>query len=338
MDGGATASMLCGTCVAPGQFDLIARPVPSTVQPGWVLVDIDAVGLCGTDFHIFEGKHPFLEYPRVIGHELSGHVAADAEGWAKGQPVVINPYISCGTCRACLRGKPNCCASISVLGVHRDGGLCARISVPAQNLYDASAMPKGAAVLTEFLAIGAHAVRRSGLSDLDRVLVVGAGPIGLGAALFAKLRGAEVHIKDLSPARLTAMAGFGFSLLHGADIQIPEGGFDVVFDCTGNARSIEAGFPLVAHGGTYVLVSVVKDDITFPDPEFHKREMTLMGSRNATAEDFAEVMQAFAKGKLDANQIISLTLPLGDLPRAFPELVQDRESLMKVVVRPGGQP
>ena len=168
-DGGA-AMMLCGTCTAPGQFDLTQAARPEAAPEGWVLVDIDAVGLCGTDYHIFEGKHPYLEYPRGIGHELSGRVAVTTGAWAQGIAVAINPYISCGECRACARGKPNCCVQISVLGVHRDGGMCDRIAVPAGNLYEAGALPDGAAVLTEFLAIGAHAVRRGEPAAGDVVL------------------------------------------------------------------------------------------------------------------------------------------------------------------------
>ncbi|WP_210134392.1 zinc-binding alcohol dehydrogenase family protein [Pseudotabrizicola sediminis] len=336
-DGAVGLTMLCGTCAKPGQFMLAERPLPQAAPDGWVLVDIDAVGLCGTDFHIFEGKHPFLDYPRVIGHELSGHVATATGDWPKGLPVVINPYLSCGTCIACRKGKPNCCTDIAVLGVHRDGGMCARIAVPSGNLYDASSLPKGAAVLTEFLAIGAHAVRRAAPQTGDTVLVTGAGPIGLGVALFAKARGATVHLRDASSARLNAAAGFGFVHLYGVTDPLPQGGFDVVFDATGNARAIEGGFAHVAHGGKYVLVSVVKDDITFSDPEFHKREMTLMGSRNATATDFATVMQALSDGTIDVARIISETLPLADLPARFPALVANREALIKVVVQIGGQ-
>lgn len=334
-DGGANA-MLCGTCTAPGQFDLTPAPRPETAPEGWVLVDIEEVGLCGTDYHIFEGKHPYLEYPRVIGHELGGRVAVSAGAWPQGAPVVVNPYISCGTCVACTKGKPNCCTQIAVLGVHRDGGMCDRIAVPAGNLYDAGALPEGAAVLTEFLAIGAHAVRRANLVAGDRVLVTGAGPIGLGVALFARLSGAEVHLLDTSAARLAALGGFGFEHLHEGAAGLPAEGFDVAFDATGNARAIEAGFAHIAHGGTYVLVSVVKDEIRFSDPEFHKREMTLVGSRNATAEDFRRVMDALASGAIDAGPIISARLALADLPEQFPVLVADRERLIKVVVRIGG--
>ena len=272
-----TAKMASGVVVEPGVFQLQMRDFPIEAREGWVLVDICAVGICGTDYHIFEGKHPYLEYPRLVGHELSGRVAKSTSGWLAGELVVINPYLSCGKCRACRKGKSNCCSRIEVLGVHRDGGMCSRIAVPSGNLYRASGLSELQAAMVEFLAIGAHAVRRAGAMEGDRVLVTGAGPIGIGTALFASIQGAEVHLLDLSDARLQqASRKFGFDKLHLAGDNILSGsladGFDVVFDATGSARAIEAGFPLLAHGSRYVLVSVVKDQIRFDDPEFHKRE------------------------------------------------------------------
>ncbi|MFM2281707.1 MAG: hypothetical protein RLZZ444_3938 [Pseudomonadota bacterium] len=328
--------MVSGVCVEPGLFSLMERDLPLTAPDGWVLVDIAAAGICGTDYHIFEGKHPYLEYPRVIGHELSGYVAEDAGDWKKGQRVVINPYIACGKCRACRRGKPNCCMEIGVLGVHRDGGLCERIAVPAGNLYDAANLSERDAALVEFLAIGAHAVRRSEAAAGDRVLVTGAGPIGLGAALFARLAGAEVHMMDMSAERLEAARALGFTHLHRPDQPILVGeladGFDVVFDATGNPKAMEAGFAHVAHGGTYVLVSVIKGDLTFSDPEFHKREMKLVGSRNAQTPDFLHVMQALSSGAIDGGQLVSTVLTLEDLPQKLPLLAADRSSLIKALV------
>lgn len=324
-------TMLCGTCVKPGRFELLPAALPQSAPEGWVLVDVTAAGLCGTDYHIYEGKHPFLTYPRVIGHELSGRVAMDAAGWQAGTPVVVNPYVACGTCRACRRGKPNCCSRIEVLGVHRDGGICARIAVPAQNLYPAGNLPPEAAAMVEFLAIGAHAVRRGEVVAGDRVLVTGAGPIGLGAALFARLRGAEVHLLDTTPARLDQAKALGFDRLHSRPPAQGEG-FDVVFDATGHAAAMQAGFAQVAHGGSYVLISVVQGEITFSDPEFHKREMRLIGSRNATAEDFATVMSALQTGAVDAVALLSERIALVDLPRRLPQLSADRGQLIKAIV------
>lgn len=328
--------MACGVCVKPGTFELETRPRPEVAPEGHRLVDIAAIGICGTDYHIFEGKHPFLNYPRVIGHELSGHLV---DGPDAGRLVVVNPYLSCGKCRVCRRGKPNCCSDIAVLGVHTDGGMCSRIAVPEGNLYPAEGLTPVEAAMVEFLAIGAHAVARSGCGAGDRVMVTGAGPIGLGTALFARIAGAEVHLMDLSAKRLTAAAElFDFPAVHQPGDEILSGdlaeGFDVVFDATGNAGAIEAGFALVAHGGVTVLVSVVKENITFADSEFHKRESQIIGSRNALRGDFDRVIEAIRSGAVPTQEIASAVLPLSELPSQFANLAGDRDHVIKVLVTP----
>ena len=151
-------------CPAPGELELTdALPEPGAPPPGWALLQVEQVGICGTDYHIYEGKHPFLTYPRVMGHEIAATVLQPGDGVAltPGTAVIVNPYLSCGTCVACRKGKPNCCARIEVLGVHRDGAMCERILVPATNLYPAGELGLTGAAAVEFLAIGAHAVRRS---------------------------------------------------------------------------------------------------------------------------------------------------------------------------------
>ena len=330
--------MKVGVVVKEHEFRVETRPEISEVPEGWVLIDILAVGLCGTDYHILEGLHPFLEYPRVIGHELSGRVAQAAPGWSVGDDVVINPYVSCGKCRPCQRGKPNCCMDIQVLGVHRDGGMADQLLVPSDNLYSAAGLPPLSAALVEFLAIGAHAVRRSDGGKGDRVLVTGVGPIGIGTALFARLLGMEVHLLDLSETRLKmAQDRFGFLQTHRSiaeAIAATDGdGFDISFDATGHPKAIEAGFETVAHGGSYVLVSVVKNDITFSDPAFHKREMRLIGSRNALKEDFDWVISSLQSGDIVAENLQSAVLTLDALETRFADLAADRADVIKVIVR-----
>ncbi|WP_368185709.1 zinc-binding alcohol dehydrogenase family protein [Aestuariibius sp. HNIBRBA575] len=334
----STDMMQVGVVVAPGSFEIQHRTRPSDIPDGWVLIDICAVGLCGTDYHILEGKHPYLEYPRVIGHELSGRIAETGNGWAKGDLVVVNPYLSCGTCRACSRGKPNCCYNIEVLGVHRDGGMGHQLAVPSGNLYPADGLSPIDAAMVEFLAIGAHAVRRSNITKGDRVLVTGVGPIGIGTALFARLKGANVELLDLSQARLD-MAADKFDLTQGhntvqAAIDATQNqGFDAVFDATGHSGAIESGFPAVAHGGSYILVSVVKDTISFSDPEFHKREMQLIGSRNALTSDFDWVLSAFRDGQIDGKALCSGVIDIAQLADTFTSLAADRSDLIKVIVK-----
>ncbi|MFY0616433.1 zinc-binding alcohol dehydrogenase family protein [Shimia sp.] len=325
-----------GVVAEPGKFVVQTRPKVDTPPEGWVLIDICAVGLCGTDYHIFEGKHPFLDYPRVIGHELSGRVARDSLGWKAGELVVINPYLTCGTCRSCRRGKPNCCSNIEVLGVHRDGGLTPQLAVPAGNLIAAEGLTPHQAAMVEFLAIGAHAVKRSMINKGDEVLVTGVGPIGIGVALFARLNGGQVTLLDLDRSRLEmAQETFGFdrgfdsieATLRDTD------GFDVVLDATGHQAAIESGFVAVAHGGTYTLVSVVKDTIRFSDPEFHKREMSLLGSRNALREDFDWVMAAIRNKDIDTDALCSDVISLEQLSERFSALASDRTELIKVIVQ-----
>lgn len=287
------------------------------------------MGICGTDYHIYEGKHPFLQYPRVMGHELGVEVVEAPAGSdiRPGQIFAVNPYLSCGHCIACRRGKPNCCVRISVLGVHQDGGMGNLLSIPPGNLIAADGLTLDQCAAVEFLAIGAHAVRRGGVTQGDRVLVVGGGPIGLGVAIFAKRAGGAVAVLDREAERaqsaadivdVQAFTGDEAGLAAMAAFAANEG-YDVVFDATGSPRAMEQGFDHVAHGGRYVLVSVVKEPITFMDPDFHRKEMALLGSRNATAQDFETVVAAIKDGSAAVDKLIThrtdLAGAVGDLPR-----------------------
>jgi 2-desacetyl-2-hydroxyethyl bacteriochlorophyllide A dehydrogenase len=254
---------------------------------------------------------------------------------------VINPYLSCGHCVACRKGKPNCCATLRVLGVHIDGGMCERILVPEENLYPSRDLSLRDAAMIEFQAIGAHAVRRSELLKGDRVLVVGAGPIGVGTGIFARLAGGVVTLMDISEPRLAFLAdrlGFGESIRAGADaladIDRLTGGdrYDVVFDATGSARAMEASFAFVASGGTLVFVGVRATDITFSDPEFHRKEMTLKATRNATRADFDTVMSAVRSGHVPMDALNTHGGTLDDLPEAMPAWLHASEPPLKAIV------
>lgn len=326
-------------CEEPGRLALVDRPRPVRA-PGEVLVRITHVGVCGTDFHIFAGKHPFLNYPRVMGHELSGLVE-EAETLAPGTPVYIVPYLSCGTCQACAKGLTNACRNIRVLGVHCDGGMAEYVSVPAANVIPAGDVALADAAMIEFLAIGAHGVRRAGIGPEDRVLVTGAGPIGMSAIIFAKARGAHVTAMDMRADRL----GFAQAAL-GADAVIPAGpealeqalaqtggnGFDVVMDATGLPGPIEAGFAFLAHGARYLLLSVVPGEIRFSDPEFHKREAMLIASRNAQPQDFAEVLAQMAAGRVPTRALNTHAGPLSEAVRLFPEWLRPEAGVIKATL------
>jgi 2-desacetyl-2-hydroxyethyl bacteriochlorophyllide A dehydrogenase len=333
-------------CEAPGALRAISVALPGDPALGQALVTIEMAGLCGTDFHIYEGKHPFVAYPLILGHELAGRVvkaAPDVE-LAPGDAVVINPYLACGTCIACRQNKPNCCVRVEVLGVHRDGGLCEQLVLPAANLYPADGLSTRDAAMVEFLAIGAHAVRRSMARPGARALVRGAGPIGLGVAIFARIAGLAVTMMDTAEERLDfAREKLGFTTLSvgpqlDANITaMTEGfGFDAVFDATGSARSMEAAFSQVAHGGNLILVGIVRGEIAFSDPEFHKREMMLIGSRNATREDFELVMAVIREGLVATDLLATHTTSLDTVADDLRRWAGDKAGLVKAIVEIAG--
>ena len=337
------ASVNIVRCVAPGELEFTAHSALGSPSEGWALIDVAHVGICGTDYHIFEGKHPFLAYPRVMGHEVSGTVAEinGPTAVSVGQDVIINPYLSCGTCVACRQGKPNCCVSIQVLGVHCDGAMTEQILVPVANLLPIGGLSLIEAATVEFLAIGAHAVRRSMGVPGSRALVIGAGPIGLGTALFARIAKQQVTIMDVSSERLAfAARQLCFLAIDASKGQVLENvaertvgtGFDIVYDATGNSRSMQAAFAYVAHGGVMVMVSVVQDDITFSDPEFHKREMMLIGSRNATNADFEHVVASIRAGKIPIDRLVTHRTTLRDSPRAIALWAHEKAGLIKAMI------
>jgi 2-desacetyl-2-hydroxyethyl bacteriochlorophyllide A dehydrogenase len=329
-------------CERPGVLRLEQRGRPVRA-PDEVLVRIRRVGVCGTDLHIFGGTQPYLDYPRVMGHELSGTVeeAPADSGLSPSDVVFVVPYMFCGHCKACLAGKTNCCRTIQVLGVHRDGGMAEYLSLPAHLVHKAEGVSLDQAAMIEFLAIGAHAVRRAALASGSTVLVVGAGPIGLAAALFAASDGGRVVMLDPRQDRLdfarrhlpiadTVTLGDGdearLSALTGGDF------FDAVFDATGNPKAMERGFGFVAHGGAYVLLSIVAASISFDDPEFHKRETTLLGSRNATLEDFNLVLAAMRAGAVPTDAFATHRLQLGEVAEGFRSLLDPANGVVKALI------
>ena len=274
---------------------------------------VHRIGVCGTDIHAFGGKQPFFTYPRILGHELGVEVVAVGEGVASVQPgdrCSVEPYLNCGQCIACRRGKPNCCTAIRVLGVHTDGGMREQFVLPAEKLHSSATLRYEQLALVETLGIGAHAVGRAALLEKGEfALVIGAGPIGLAAMQFAVERGTRVIVLDINEARLdfcqrhigVAHAINGkrenpldaLKRITGGDLPT------AVFDATGNPASMMASFEYPAHGGRLVFIGLFQGDVTFHDPNFHRRELTLLSSRNALPEDFSRIIRLIEAGRID---------------------------------------
>ncbi|GGA11081.1 alcohol dehydrogenase [Paenibacillus marchantiophytorum] len=330
-------------CEQIEQFKLVEMQEP-TVKAGEVIVRIKRIGICGTDLHAYKGNQPFFSYPRVLGHELSGYVEEIGEGVSGlqvGDLVSVVPYMHCGTCIACRHGNTNCCTDMKVLGVHMDGGMRELVAIPASHLIKTEGLTLDQAAMLEPLSIGAHALRRSGLRAGETALVIGAGPIGLGVMILAKQLGATVIAMDINDERLAfcrKWAGVDQTVnaLQQPKEQLAEltnGDMPtVVFDATGNARSMTDSFGLVAHGGKLVYVGLVKADITFHDPDFHKRELTLMGSRNATMKDFDTVCEAMQTGVIDIESYITHRASFEDMIGEFETWLKPESKVIKAIV------
>jgi 2-desacetyl-2-hydroxyethyl bacteriochlorophyllide A dehydrogenase len=328
----------------PGQFRHADVAKPAAPGPGEALVRVRRVGVCGTDFHAFRGEQPFFTYPRILGHELGVEVVAvgpGEHGVAAGTRCAVEPYFNCGHCPACRRGKTNCCLNLAVFGVHIDGGMREHAIVPAAKLHPAPALSFEQLALVEPLSIGAHAVARGQVADGERVLVVGAGPIGLAVIQFALLAGAQVMAMDVSERRLA------FCRQQWPEVACIDGRYDplaalqdlvaddlptAVFDATGNAQSMMAAFGYVAHGGRLIFVGLIQGDVTFHDPDFHRRELTILGSRNATAADFQRIIGYLEEGKIDLAPWITHRASSESMIDAFPGWFDRDSGIIKAVV------
>jgi len=330
--------------VEPGRFTVTRGTLPDPA-PGDARIRIRRIGVCGTDIHAFHGRQPFFEYPRILGHELGAEVVAinGTSDLKPGEAVAVEPYLNDPDSPASRRGKTNCCESLRVLGVHCDGGMRPEINMPLHKLHRAASATMDQLALVEMLCIGQHAVNRSLVSIEDRVLVLGAGPIGLSVVSFLKGRNKRLVVADLSESRLEfCREGLGVdatvTVEPGKDLQASlretlGGGLpDVIFDATGNRGSMLSTFDLAAHGGRIVFVGLFQGEVVFQDPNFHRRELTVMSSRNATPAEFGQVISAMESGRVDTAPWITHRLDFADVPARFAETVSD-PALRKAVIR-----
>jgi 2-desacetyl-2-hydroxyethyl bacteriochlorophyllide A dehydrogenase len=330
-------------CEEPNRFELKETNTP-VAAAGEALIRIRRIGICGTDLHAFKGNQPYFVYPRILGHELAGEIAEIGEndgGLQVGDAVTVMPYIECRHCIACRSGKTNCCTKMSVLGVHEDGGMREFMTVPSNHLLKTEGLSLDQTAIVECLSIGAHAVRRAAITPGEFALVIGAGPIGLGVMKFAKLAGAKVIALDMNEERLQyckdwVPADYTVNVKNDPvkEIEAITGGDfpTLVLDATGSVKSMESAFQYVSHGGRLVYVGLVKSDISFSDPEFHKREMSIMSSRNATRTDFEHVIECIRKGHIDTDTFITHRADFEDMIGAYEAWLKPETGVIKAIV------
>lgn len=330
-------------CTSPRLFEYKEINAP-VLQPHHAIIKIKRIGICGTDLHAYEGTQPYFNYPRILGHELAGDLidADDADGFIPGEAVTIIPYFNCGICIACRNKKPNCCVNIKVCGVHIDGGMVDYFSVPSYSLMHGDGLSYDELALIEPLAIGAHGIRRANISPNEFVLIIGAGPIGLGTMEFARIDGARVIAMDVNESRLHFCKNnlnVEYTINPSREnvlnrlMEITNGDMPtVVIDATGNQKAINNALQYLAHGGKYILIGLQKDEIIFSHAEFHKREATLMSSRNATREDFEHVMDCINKKLIDPSAYITHRVKFEKVKNEFEQWLDPANGVIKAMV------
>jgi 2-desacetyl-2-hydroxyethyl bacteriochlorophyllide A dehydrogenase len=321
------------TCSKPGQFAYGNIDIP-VLTPGNALLKIKNIGICGTDIHAFEGTQPYFTYPRILGHELGCEFVEsyDAAGFEPGEAVTFIPYFNCGKCIACRKAKPNCCQFLQVSGVHIDGGMVEYLSVPSSSLIHGEGLASEELALIEPLSVSAHGVGRAQIQPGEFVMIIGAGPIGSGAMEFARIAGGQVIAVDVNDYRLQfckdkLKVPFAINALapdlEKQILELTNGDMPaVIIDATGNLKSINNAFRFMAHSARYILIGLQKEEISFSHPEFHKREATLMSSRNATRADFEYVINCIKNGSIDPLTYITHRLHFNNVKDEFEGLIR----------------
>ncbi|MBT8314389.1 MAG: zinc-binding alcohol dehydrogenase family protein [Maribacter sp.] len=330
-------------CEKPGEFNLKEKEEPQKVK-GEAILRVKKVGICGTDLHAYAGNQAFFTYPRILGHELAAEVVeieSNDKGIKPGDNVVIMPYVSCNACIACRNGKTNCCKNMQVLGVHTDGGMQEKITVPIDLLIHTPNLNNDAMAIVEPLAIGAHAIRRAQLNPGETIVVVGCGPIGIGIMKLAQIAGANVIAIDVNQGRLDfAKDKIGVDhIVHAGDNAVEKvlamttnDLATAVFDASGHKGALEYGHNFMSHGGRYILVGLSKGDLVFRHPEIHAKETTLICSRNATLEDFEHVISVLEKDKFPIDSFITHNVDYNDMIANFDGWLDPANGVIKATV------
>jgi L-gulonate 5-dehydrogenase len=336
--------MKIGIVEHPGVLKIAERDMPVVKNSNDVLIKIKRVGICGSDIHIFHGKNPFAVYPRVWGHEFTGEVietGTDVKAVKRGDHVVGEPIISCGSCYACRQGRGNVCAQLKVMGVHIDGGCQEYLIIPEANAHKVpESVSWDEAVLTEPFTIGAQACYRGNVQSGDFVLVMGAGTIGLTAAVMAKLAGARVIISDLVPEKLRYAESLGIDFTINAKeenlfdrVLVITGGMgaNVTVDAVCNKKSFEDAVEITSPAGRVVELSLNETASEIAPVGIMKKELTICGSRLQTKR-FPVVIDYLKQGKLPLKGFVTGTYPLAEMIQAFDYVDKNNASVRKVLI------
>ena len=327
----------------PGKIGIRDTQMPQ-LKEGEALLKIRYCGICGADVASYTGNQPFTTYPRIPGHEFSAEIVSvpvNNRGLKVGDVVTANPYFNCGHCYSCQRGFVNCCTDNQTMGVQRDGSFCEYVAMPVERIIPGEGLSAKELALIEPFSIGYHAMSRAKIEPTDKVLVVGAGPIGLFALISAKLRGASVYISDVLEGRLNVALGYGADGVIDVSKQnfmeevnrITDGkGFDVCVEACGRSETFLQCIDAAAFAANIILIGNGKTETNFLHSVLLKKELNVFGSRNAYTKDFKALIQLVAAGKVDLLKMVSAVYPLEEATQAFEALVHNDGSLHKVLI------
>lgn len=328
----------------PGACEIVSLPQP-VPQPGEVLLRVRLIGFCGSDLTTYLGRNPMVSYPRIPGHEIAAIIETVTPGvpaeFTVGTAVTVRPYSNCGACAACRHGRPHACKANQTLGVQRDGALTDYLAVPWEKLVLAPTLSETELALVEPLTVGFHAVERGRVEAADKVLVFGCGMIGLGAIAGAAARGATVMAVDIDDAKLAIAREVGAAEginskagnLHEAVLALTGGqGADVVIEAVGSPLTYRAAIEEVGFTGRVVCIGYAKDDVAFTTKYFVQKELDIMGSRNATPADFANVTRLLAQHRFPVDQVITRRVTLAEAGTALQDWAAAPARITKILV------
>lgn len=328
----------------PGEVEIknINKPLPSE---GEALLKVLYGGICGSDLGSYRGTFAYFEYPRTPGHEISAEIieiGPNKAGLETGMVVTVNPYFNCGQCYSCQRGLVNACTTNQTMGVQREGGFSEYITMPIERIIDGKGLPAKTMTLIEPFCISYHGVKRANVNAKDKVLIVGAGTIGVLAAVAAKAKGAQVYISDIAEKKLEYAQSFGVDgiILNDSPenfekqvMEATEGnGFDVTIEAVGLPSTFQNCIDAAAFGGRVVLIGVGKKNLDFNFTIIQKKELNIYGSRNALTSDFVELIDVLKNGEINLDKIITDIYDFDDAAEAFSDFDQNASNMLKVLI------
>jgi 2-desacetyl-2-hydroxyethyl bacteriochlorophyllide A dehydrogenase len=330
----------------PNQIEIKETERP-TVRANEALLKIKYCGICGADVASYTGNQPFTTYPRIPGHEFSAEIVTipdNDKGLKPGDIVTANPYFNCGHCYSCQRGLVNACTDNKTMGVQRDGSFCEYFAMPVDRIIPGKGLDAKQLALIEPFSIGFHAVSRAEIKKGDKVLVVGAGPIGLFAMISAKLKGGECYVADVLDNRLELAKEYGATgtinskkqdILE-ATKEITKGnGFDVCIEACGQSVTFLNCIDSAAFGANIILIGNGKKDTTFLHSIILKKELNIFGSRNSYTKDFEALIDIVSQGKVDVMKMVSDIVPMNRAEEAFKALSQNDGTFAKILIEIG---